>query len=419
MKRLFIFTIALSLGATLHAQTRDDYNAAVSKFQALYNSNQADSMFTMFSDRIQKLMPADKTKAMLVQLHNQLGSMISFEFTREEPPINYYKTTFKNGAVTFVFSLSKEHKFESFRFLPYADDGAPKEKSNFVYKSPAGDIYGTLSAPAAAGKKVPVVLLIAGSGPTDRNCNQPGMKTDAFKMMADSLLKDGIACVRYDKRGTGASMAIAKNEEDTRFDDMVDDVVGIIKMLKEDTRFSKIILLGHSEGSLIGMIAAAREKVGGYISLAGAGERADRLLEKQLSANSKEAAATARVIMDSIMNGYAVKNIDSDAYVLFRPSVQPYMRSWLKYDPQLEIKKLTIPVLILQGVNDFQASVNDAELLKKAAPKATLKLVPGMSHVLKQGPTDRDQNFATYNQPELPLSPGLMPPIYKFIKAIK
>ena len=104
---------------------------------------------------------------------------------------------------------------------------------------------------------------------------------------------------------------------------------------------------------------------------------------------------------------------------LFRPSVQQYMISWLKYDPAAEIKKLTIPVLIIQGTTDIQVEVGEAELLKKAYPKATLKLIEGMNHPLKQAPEDREKNVATYSDPRLPLSPGLMPAILDFISKTK
>lgn len=415
MKKQLLTIIATGLGATLYAQTATS-TAAITTFQRQYNNNQTDSIFYSFGDRMKQLVPLDKTKDMMGQLSAQLGKMNSFELTKEEAPFYYFKTPFDKGTVSIVFSLSKDNKFESFRILPYRDESAPKEKSNFVYKSPTGDIYGTLTLPAGTAK-VPVVLLIAGSGPTDRNGNQSGISTNCYKMVADSLLSKGIACVRFDKRGIGESAAAAGKEENISFDDMVGDVAGMLKMLKADARFSKVIVLGHSEGSLLGMIAAGKEKVSGYISLAGAGERADKILTRQLAVQSPTLSATAVKIMDSIRNGYTLMNVEPDLKILFRPSVQPYLRSWFRYDPQLEIKKLAIPVLVLQGTTDIQVAVSDAQLLKKASPKATLKLIEGMNHVLKQAPADRAQNMTTYTNPTLPLSPGLMPAIYSFVAA--
>ena len=418
MKKYLLPIALLRMATATHAQSRADYNAAVSKFQTFYNANQKDSIFNQFSDRIKLLMPADKTAQMMAQLSTRLGAMGSYEFTKEEPPLSYYKTTFKNGTVSLILSLSKDNKFESFRFVPYEVDAGPNEKSNFTYAAPTGSVYGSLTMPVT-DNKVPVVLVIAGSGPTDRNGNQAQMKSNAYKLIADSLLKAGIACLRYDKRGIGESVAAAKSEESTRFDDMADDAAGIIKMLKGDSRFSKVYVLGHSEGSLVGMIAAKKEPVSGFISLAGAGQRADKIIEQQLATQSKEGAAVARVIMDSLVKGYKVRNVDTALMMLFRPSVQPYLTSWFTHDPQAEINKVAAPILILQGTTDIQVAVSEAEMLKKANPKATLKLVRGMNHVLKQAPADREQNVATYNNAALPLSAGLMEAILKFINATK
>jgi hypothetical protein len=270
-------------------------------------------------------------------------------------------------------------------------------------------------------KKVPVVLIIAGSGPTDRNGNsdQGVLKANEYKMLADSLKLAGIACVRYDKRGIGESSTAMKSEDSIRFEDGIKDAEGFIKMLKADVRFSKVIVLGHSEGSLIGMIAARQEKAAAFISVAGIAQRADKIIEQQIRAQSGELAAQATIILDSLDKGYVVKDIDPSLTSLFRPSIQPYMISWLKYEPKQEIRKLTAPVLILQGTTDIQVNVEEAESLKKACPKATLKLITGMNHVLKQATEFYAENVATYSKPELPLSPGLMPAIDKFIKALK
>ena len=204
-----------------------------------------------------------------------------------------------------------------------------------------------------------------------------------------------------------------------RFGNYVDDAEGFIKQLKKDSRFSKVIIAGHSEGSLVGMIAAQKEKVAGFISISGASERVDKVIEQQLHAQSADLEDKATVILDSLKRGLLVKNVDPMLSNLFSPAIQPYMISWLKYEPKQEIKKLTIPVLILQGTTDMQVGVAEARELKKAYPKATLKIIEGMNHPLKQAPADREQNAATYINPKLPLSPGLMTSIVNFIEGIK
>lgn len=400
------------VAAACSAQSAD-IDAAVARFQRYYNAHQPDSMYAMFSPRVQGIMPEQKTREIFKQMYTSLGSLDKYEFTKQNGQIGLYKSVFAERTLMLMMSVDADHKVETFRFVPYQEDST---RSNFIFKSPTGSIYGTLVTPSGSGK-VPVVLIIAGSGPTDRNCNQAGMSTNAYKQLADSLSMWGIATVRYDKRGVGESIAaIGKGEESIRFDDMIDDAAGFIKMLKSDSRFSKIIVLGHSEGSLIGMVAGQREHAAGFISLAGAGERADYLIVKQYTAQSPELGKKARIEFDSLLKGHTVTPTDPALAAIFRPSVQPYLRSWLKYDPATEINKLKQPVLILQGTTDIQVSTADAQKLKKADKKAQLVLIEGMNHVLKTAPEDKMQNVATYTDPGLPLAPGLVPAIATFVK---
>jgi pimeloyl-ACP methyl ester carboxylesterase len=401
------------------AQSTADYDDAIAKVKTFYNAQQADSLFNMCTDRIKSLMPLEKTKQVFTQLNGQVGTLKSYRFTKQEKGLSYYKVDFHSATLSLVVALDKDNKLETFRFIPYTQEVQEADGSTYTYNSPTGDIVGTLTMPAGAAK-VPVAIIIAGSGPTDRNGNNTiSGKSNTYKMIADSLLKQGIACIRYDKRGVNASVAALKDEAGLRFDDMVADACGFIKMAKQDTRFSKITIIGHSEGSLIGMIAAAKEQVNSYISVAGIAQRADKIIEKQIAAQSKDLAAKATIILDSLVAGYTVTNTEPSLNTLFNSSVQPYMISWLKYDPIVEIKKLKQPILIVQGDNDMQVPKEEAEQLKKAAPTATLKIIKGMNHVLKQAPADRTQNLATYGNSELPLSPELMPEIVKFINSVK
>ena len=277
-----------------------------------------------------------------------------------------------------------------------------------------GDIFGTLTTPGHYSQGS-VALIIAGSGPTDRNGNNPMGKNNALEQLAYSLAGDGIASVRYDKRGVGASVAAGKNEADLRFDDYVNDASAWIDLLKNDKRFTKIIIIGHSEGSLIGMIAAANADK--FISIAGVGQSADLTLKEQLSSQPQQVKDISFAILDSLKSGNIVSDVNPMLIGFFRPSVQPYLVSWFKHDPQQEIKKLNIPVLILQGTNDIQVSTNDAERLFKAYPKAKLVMIRDMNHVLKITTGDREENVKTYNQPGIPVSEILLKEINQFIKA--
>jgi pimeloyl-ACP methyl ester carboxylesterase len=274
-----------------------------------------------------------------------------------------------------------------------------------ILKTVTGNLEGSLSLP---GQKtgIPVVLIIAGSGPTDRNGNNEEMQNNSLKLLAEELNKNGIAALRYDKRGVGQSSDVNKDEMEMRPETFVQDVRGWIDLLAEDKRFTKIIVAGHSEGSLFGMLAAIEnKKVKGYISIAGAGRPIDVILREQFSnvpANVKEIIYG---MLDKLKKGDSLTNVPPILYSVFRPSIQPYMRAWMKYDPQAEIKKLTIPILVIAGTTDIQVKEIDAQLLAKAQPKAELRIIKNMNHVLKDCDTlNKELQMLTYNNPDLPLN---------------
>lgn len=291
-----------------------------------------------------------------------------------------------------------------------------------VLKTPSGNIYGTLKIPTSK-EPIPIALLIAGSGPTDRNGNQPNMQNNSLKMIGDALFYKGVATLSFDKRGIGESKDNTKKEEDLRFEDYVNDVRLWIDQLSQDQRFSDIIVIGHSEGSLIGMIASKNNpKVTKYISIAGVGETAGNILkgqlEKQLAGQPQTVKDMIFSYIDKLEKGETLENVPASLNSLFRPSIQPYLISWFRYNPQEEIAQLKIPILILQGTTDIQVSTEQAELLAKANTKAKKIIIENMNHVLKDcESTDmQTQLTATYNNPTTPLNKQLSESIFDFIR---
>ena len=289
------------------------------------------------------------------------------------------------------------------------------EETNITLTTATGDIFGTLMLPANQdqGPALPVALIIAGSGPTDRDGNNASMKNDSLKLLAQALAKRGIAILRYDKRAIAASAGAAKNEADLRFENYIDDAKGWVALLKADRRFSKVTVIGHSEGSLIGMVAATTADQ--YVSIAGVGRPADETLKIQLQAQPKSVQDLCFPIIDSLKKGQLVSDVSPMLAALFRPSVQPYLISWFKYDPQNEIKKLKIPVLIVQGTSDIQVSVDDAQRLAAANPQAKLVLIEHMNHIFRTVDGDRQANIATYTDASLPIAGKLPEYIADFI----
>ncbi|MEG0849819.1 alpha/beta hydrolase [Flavobacterium plurextorum] len=308
--------------------------------------------------------------------------------------------------------------FFSVLFLTIANAQNAKQhtfkETNVTLKINIDQLYGTLTVPDEV-KKCQVALIIAGSGPTDRNGNNPMMKNNSLKMLAEALAKNGIASLRFDKRGIGESKASAITESSLVFENYTEDVKSWINFLKLDKRFTQLTVIGHSEGSLIGMIAGA--KANKFVSIAGAGESADKLIKSQIASKSnKQLEDMTFPIIDSLKSGNKVNKVDPLLNSLFRPSIQPYLISWFKYDPQTEIKKLTVPVLVLQGNNDLQVSVKDAESLAQANKNSQLAIIDKMNHIMKIIDGDKQANMDSYNNETLPISEVLIEKIVSFIK---
>jgi pimeloyl-ACP methyl ester carboxylesterase len=287
-------------------------------------------------------------------------------------------------------------------------------EEEIVLKTETGSLKGTLTVPADP-EKIPVVLIIAGSGPTDRDGNNPVMTNNSLKMLAEGLVENGIASLRFDKRGIAASGSAASKEEDLLFETYVEDVEKWAALLKEDPRFGELIILGHSEGSLIGMIAARRIEADKFISIAGVGRPAADILREQLSGQPPAITAMTGPILDTLEMGQTIDNVNPMLNSLFRPSVQPYLISWFRYKPAEELAKLSCPVLIVQGTTDIQVKLKDAELLAEANPRSEKVVLEGMNHVLKNAPADRMANLGTYSDPSLPIKEGLIHALVSFI----
>lgn len=283
-----------------------------------------------------------------------------------------------------------------------------------------GLIYGTLALPKGEGP-FPVVIIIGGSGPTDRDGNNPiSGDNNSLKMIAEHLANNGIASIRYDKRGIAESMGLVQKEEELVFEDYVEDAIEWVEKVQEDDRFNKYFILGHSEGAQIGGIAASKLNVDGFVSIAGMGESAYDTLVRQIKDQPGDIFARSLPILDELNNGKLVDNPPGDLAALFRPSVQPYLISWFKYDPKDTIIKIDAPVLIIQGDTDLQVGVKDAQDLYMARvpiSKAPVKLVvvEGMNHILKDAPLDKEENFKTYSDPKLSLNEELKNELINFI----
>lgn len=277
-------------------------------------------------------------------------------------------------------------------------------------------LHTVLTTPA--GSEVEnLVIIIAGSGPTDINGNQKIANNNSLLFLSNELVKNKIATVRFDKRGIAKSFHPGFNESNLVFEDYAKDIVAIIKYYSAKG-YKNIYLIGHSEGTLLGLIAAQEVKIKGFVSLCGAGNPIDVTLKKQLKPKMPPAMySEAESIIDSLKRGHLVKNVSSQMNMLFRPSVQPYMISWFRHDPAEYVMKLESPLLIIQAEKDIQVDMEEATTLKNASPKSQFLVVKDMNHVLKAISGDIKENVASYSNPNIPVSQELVTAIANFIAA--
>ncbi len=285
-------------------------------------------------------------------------------------------------------------------------------------KTPTGTLYGTLELPQNASRPCPIALIIAGSGPTDRDGNNPllGGSNNSLKMLAQGLATQGIASLRYDKRGIGQSAEAMLAEEDLRFETLAEDAVLWTRQLQQDPRFSGVTVIGHSEGASLGLLAAGMAQLQTYVSIAGPGQPAGDMILSQVSSQLPEdLLKKCQEIVAALTDGKTVDDVPPALGALFRPSVQPYIISWFRYKPTVEIASFSGRILIVQGTSDIQVTVDDAQALAKAQPRAELLIIPGMNHVLKDTPAQRDKQLASYSDPSLPINQTLVDAIARFI----
>jgi alpha-beta hydrolase superfamily lysophospholipase len=279
-----------------------------------------------------------------------------------------------------------------------------------VNKYVIGDLY----QPQEKSDKL--AIIIGGSGDINRDGNQSMIKTDAYKKLATYLANNGTACFTYDKRVLRIK-ELDFTEADLRFENLVTDVKSIYQYFKADKDYDDVILIGHSQGSLVSLIAA--QQIGdAVISMAGSGVSIDNILHDQLKKQFPQSKKAIRKALDSLKIKGKVKDYPPQLFSIFRPQLQPFLHSWMQYDPQKLIAQLDLPILIINGDQDLQVDVDQAKKLKNAQPEAKLMIIENMNHILKESKAKDLTNQQTYQKPELPLVDELKEEVLSFINAL-
>lgn len=289
------------------------------------------------------------------------------------------------------------------------------QESNFTKQdiSVNKHIDGTLLTPNNV-KKPNLAIIIAGSGPTDRDGNQNFLKNNSLKKLAVNLTNNNIATYRYDKR---IVKQLKSNNLDKNiiFDHFVTDAKSVIDYFKNTKNFNKIYVIGHSQGSLVGMLAA-KDRADGFISLAGAGQSIDQVIIEQVNKTAPNFTEDTKRIFKTLKEGKTTTDYPMALSSIFNIEIQKFMINWMKYNPTEVLSTLNIPILVINGTKDLQVSETEAKLLKEANKDATLKIIENMNHVLVTIDGDDLENSKSYAETQRPIAEGLINTISNFIK---
>jgi len=258
-----------------------------------------------------------------------------------------------------------------------------------------------------------LAIIIAGSGPTDRNGNQNMLKNNSLKKLAEGLTSKGVATFRYDKRIV-KQIRKGNVNMNIRFDDFITDAISVLNYFSASDAFKNIYIIGHSQGSLVGIVAA-KEGADGFISLAGAGKSIDEVIIDQIISTAPMFTEDTKRVFSILKEGKTTTDFPLALTSIFNLEVQPFMMSWMAFNPQEEISTLKIPSLIINGTKDLQVSIDEAKLLNKANSNSTLKIIEKMNHILVPIAGDTLENSKSYNESQREISQDLIESIIQFI----
>ncbi|WP_436489929.1 alpha/beta hydrolase [Chitinophaga sp. ARDCPP14] len=419
MKKWYLLSLLCILLCTASAQQNDQI--ATHFFEQLGKGNWDGAKENMDATMTAKVTP-DMLKGIWQQMeqsHGKWETVISLKTAKEGAyDMILADNRFGKAIITFRVVFDTNHRIAGFfiagtkllttALLPY-------EETDTVITPDGGILYGVLTKPVEK-QPWPVALIIAGSGPTDHNGNNPlsaAANGNSYQQLAAALAANGIASLRYDKRGIGQSTGFKKSSSATSLDDFTDDAIAWIDHLQKNTQqFKSVAVIGHSEGALIGLMCAGRRSFNSLVSLSGPGECMDKVLLTQLRpmlADSLYDRAT--VILNELRQGNNPQQVPAVLSTLFNPSLYTFWKSTFHYDPCTLLPAVKMPFLIIGGTSDTQVPPVQADILHHCKPGSQLLMIKGMTHALKD-----TAPVPAGNKTPLPLSPQLVPSLAAFIK---
>lgn len=418
MKRFFILILLWGAMFTATAQQKE----AIVKgfFEQMNTGNYEGARRYMQTSMLQKVN-ADMLKGVWQQLEQQYGkweAVVSQKIIFDGR--NYIITAgnnFERAQLQFRVALDSTNKMVGFFLIGARDKQvvyARNEMPDTIQTTDGGILYGTLTQPEGI-QHTPVVLIIAGSGPTDRNGNSLfdlGPNGFSYRQLAEGLAANGIASLRYDKRWVGQSTGFTRAPVFTTLDDYTADAISCVQHLQRSGRFPAVSVIGHSEGGLIGLMMAKDISFKCLIPLSTPGECMDKVVLEQLKPRLSDTLyRQAAGILNDLREDKAPASVPDQLNTIFNPNNFTFWKSTFHFDPCALLPAAKMPVLLVGGTADVQVKPAQVTLLKACKPATNAVMINGMTHLLKSGSA-----VSPDNKSPLPLSPELLPVLVSFIK---
>lgn len=418
MKRILFFLLCCCV---IHSAAAQQTNVVVRNFFEQMGKSNWNIAMQYMAPGLKEKVNADVLKALWQQIEQANGkweTLISQKTVREG---SHYMVTAENNfertSLIFRVALDSANRMVGFFIIgskPRQVVQNANETTDTVNTVDGGVLYGTLTQPEGQ-QHGPVVLIIAGSGPTDRNGNNmfvPGAESFSYQQLAEGLAANGIASLRYDKRGIGQSTQFSKPLAQLTVDNYISDAVACVDHLQRNKRFSGVSVIGHSEGGIIGLALAQYLDLKCLIALSTPGETMDKVLLEQLKPKVSDSLyQQAVIILNDLRQGKTPANVPGDLSTLFNPGNFTYWKSTFSIDPCALMPTLRMPVLVVGGAADVQVSPGQVTMLQDCKPGTNLVLIEGMTHALKNS-----NSISPDKKTPLPLSPELVPALVSFIR---
>jgi len=350
-------------------------------------------------------------------------SRLSFSFGALGPEEDLVFEGIYSVSLKAVIGTARSKSWKgSFRISPVQEELYPGETRLQVVAG-EDELPGTLLIPESSSTYPAIVILLSGSGTSDRNGNNfsvPG-RSDSLALLARALASRSVASFRFDKRGSGEAYAMAESGLSVSLDRHIEDAARIIGEFIRSGLYSRTIVVGMNEGAWIGAAALNRLKsqglfADGLAAIAVSGERPLDLLQSSLEGLSPALQQEASAITEAILSDRPFSQPSEQLADFFAPQRIHWLKSWLAFDPAREFAQVEVALLLIYGAKDLQVSRPAFERLLDARPQAAARSIPSMNYALKLVKSETE-NYDSFTNPAYPVPEALVDLLAAFARA--